>query len=137
MNPIFSLMLSLFLVLGGPGLLAAKTAPKDTQKPPPPTQSLQDLETATADLQENIKDLRRNITMWQKIQWDASLTPAEKKGWRDKAKMYLQECEAYNDLLARVDAKKLPKSDMSRRFLNDRTIFLREVQYLRETLQQP
>jgi hypothetical protein len=137
MSTILSLVFSLFLILGGPGTLGAKTAPKDTKKAPKPTQSIQDLETATADLQENIKDLRRNINMWQKIQWDVNLSPEEKKKWRDKANSYLQECEAYNDLLAKVDAKKLPKSEASRRFLNEKQTFQRELQYLRQTLQMP
>jgi hypothetical protein len=132
-----SLVFCLFLILGGPGILGAKSDPKAAKSPPKPTQPIQNLETAVADLQDNIKDLRHNISSWRKIQGDARLTPVEKKQWRDRAQSYLQECEDYNDLLAKVDANKLPKSEVSRRFLNDRQTFQREVQYLRQTLQQP
>jgi hypothetical protein len=137
MRAVLSLVFSLFLILGSPGILGAKTDPKAAKKPSKPTQSIQDLETATADLQENIKDLRHNINSWRKMQGDNQFTPVEKKQWRDKAQDYLQECESYNDLLTKVDANKLPKSEVSRRFLEERKTFQREVQYLRQTLQQP
>jgi hypothetical protein len=137
MSIILSVVLSLFLILGGPGILVAKTGPKETQKGPKVTQPIQDLETAAADLQENIKDLRHNIHSWQKIHWDAKLPPEERKKWRTKADGYLQECEAYNDLLTKVDAKKLPKSEASRRFLDERQTFQRELQNLRQVLQLP
>ena len=134
MTTIISLIFSCALILAGPEFLWAKAAPKTAPKPP---QSVQDLETTIVDLQENTKDLRHNITSWQKIQWDANLTLAEKMQWRHKAQDYLQECEAYNDLLARVDAKKLPKSEVSRRFLTERQTFQRELESLRETMQKP
>jgi hypothetical protein len=134
MSTIMSVVFSLVLIFSGPDLLWAKTGKKPAPKPP---QSVMDLETATADLQENTKDLRQNITSWRKIQWDSQLTPAEKKQWRDKANTYLQECEAYNDLLDKVEAKKLPKSEVSRRFLAERQTFQRELQFLRETLKKP
>jgi hypothetical protein len=137
MHIILSLFLSLLLTISSPGILGAKTDSKAAKSPPKPTLPVQDLEAAATDLQENIKDLRHNINSWRKIQWDSQLTPVAKKQWRDKAATYLQECEAYYDLLAKVDAKKLPKSELSRRFLNDRQTFQREVQYLRQTLQQP
>ncbi len=146
MFTIMSLIFSFFLILAGPEILWAQSPPTLAQpaKPMPaksakPTlvQPVKDLETATADLQENIKDLRRNITSWRKIQWDSQLAPAEKKSWRDKAKAYLQECEDYNALLDKVDAKKLPKSEAGRRFLTERRIFQGELQYFRETLQKP
>jgi hypothetical protein len=133
---ICSLILSMLLIASGSGLLWAKTIPK-TAKSAPQSQSLQDLESATVDLQENIKDLRRNITNWQKIQKNAQVTPAEKKSWRDKAASYLQECEAYDDTLGKIDAKKLPKSEVSNHFLAARKTFRQELQYLRETLQGP
>lgn len=138
MSTLMSLIFSLLLILAGPELLWAKTDPKPAQAVKPTmAQPIKDLETATADLQENTKDLRRNITSWRKIQWDSHLTPAEKKNWRDKANSYLQECEDYNALLDKVDAKKLPKSEVSRRFLMERQTFQRELQYLRETIQKP
>jgi hypothetical protein len=137
MSTFLSLVCSLMLILAGPGLLWAKSSPKAAKSTPPATQSVKDLEAATADLQENIKDLRRNITNWRKIQWDAQLNPAEKKTWRAKAEAYRQECEAYNELLGKIDAKKLPKSEVSTRFLTARQTFQRELQYLREILQTP
>ena len=79
MSIILPLLVSLLLVLTGPQLLGAKTAPKAGKTSPETTASVKDLESATADLEENIKDLRRNITNWRKIQHDAQLTPAEKK----------------------------------------------------------
>ncbi len=138
MSIIMSLIVSLALILAGPELLGAKTDPKPAQpvKPHKLAPPVKDLETATVDLQENTKDLRRNITSWRKIQWDPQLTAAEKKVWRDKANTYLQECEDYNDLLNKVDAKKLPGSEVSRRFLTERRTFQRELQYFRETLQK-
>jgi hypothetical protein len=145
MSVIMSLIVSLVLILAGPALLGAKTDPKPAQpvtsKPAQPVKPklalpVKDLETATVDLQENTKDLRRNITSWRKIQWDPQLTAAEKKVWRDKANTYLQECDDYNDLLNKVDAKKLPASEVSRRFLTERRTFQRELQYFRETLQK-
>jgi hypothetical protein len=138
MRTIVPLIFSLFLILAGPELLRAKSAPTPAQSVKPASiQSVKDLETATADLQENTKDLRRNITNWRKIQWDSQLTPAEKKNFRDKAKIYLEECDAYNAVLDKVDAKKLPNSEAGRRFLMERQTFQRELQYLRETLQKP
>jgi hypothetical protein len=146
MFTIMSLIFSLVLFLAGPDLLWAKTDPTPAQpvksKPAQPakpkqSQPVKDLETSTADLKENTKDLRSNITSWRKIQWDSNLTPTEKKQWRDKANTYLQECEAYNALLEKVDAKKLPKSEVSRRFLTERSNFQRELQNLRETMQKP
>jgi hypothetical protein len=146
MSTIMSLIFCLVLILAGPELLGAKTDPKPAQpvkskpaKPAKPTlaQPVQDLETATVDLQENIQDLRRNITSWRKIQWDSHLSPVEKKNWRDKATTYLQECEDYNALLDKIDAKKLPESKVSQHFLTERRIFQRELQSLRETLKIP
>lgn len=136
MPTICSLILSMVLIASGSGVLWAKTVPK-TAKSAPQSQSLQDLKAATVDLQENIKDLRRNITNWRKIQKDAQLTPAEQKSWRDKANTYLQECEAYDDALSKIDEKKLPKSEVSNHFLTARKTFRQELQYLRETLQGP
>jgi hypothetical protein len=137
MSTILPLLVSLFLVLSGPQLLGAKTAPKADNKKPETTASVKDLEAAAADLEENIKDLRRNITNWRKIQHDAQLTPAEKKSWREKADTYLKECEAYEDVLAKIDAKKMPESEVRNRFLKARQTFQRELNYLRETLQMP
>jgi hypothetical protein len=134
MFSIMPVVFSLMLIFTGPGLLWAKAAKKTAPKPP---QATQDLETAMNDLKENTKDLRHNITSWQKIQGDSRLTPAEKKQWRDKADAYLQECEAYNELLAKVDAEKLPDSNLSRRFLTERQTFQRELQFFRETLKMP
>jgi hypothetical protein len=132
-----SLIFSLVFILAGPELLwaKAKADPKPTQSVA--TRSDKELETAIVDLQENTKDLRRNITSWRKIQWDAGLTPAEKKNWRNKANTYLQECEDYNAVLEKVDAQKIPKTEVSRRFLMERQTFQRELQYLRETMQKP
>jgi hypothetical protein len=127
MHTIVSLIFTILLILSGPELLGAKTAP----------QPVPDLETATVELQENTKDLRRNITSWRKIQGDAQLSPAKKKIWRDKAKTYLRECEAYNVNLDKVDAKKLPNSELSRRFLLEKQTFQRELQYFQEILQEP
>lgn len=137
MSTIVSVVVCLLLILTSPGFLWAKPAPKAKKNATKPPQSVQELETATADLKENTKDLRHNITNWRKIQSDSQLSPAEKKQWRHKATTYLQECEAYNDLLARVDTKKLPKSELTRRFLAERQIFQRELQFLKETLQMP
>lgn len=137
MSTLISVVLSLLLIMGSPGFLWAKTTPKVKKTVTPPPQSVQDLETATADLKENTKDLRHNITSWRKIQWDSQLPPAEKKQWREKADTYLQECEAYNELLAKVDVKKLPKSEVSRRFLAEKQTFQRELQFFRETLKMP
>jgi hypothetical protein len=137
MSSIVTLLLWLCLVLGGAHRLEAKTDPKGAKTPPPATQSTAELETSVAELQENIKDLRRNISSWRKIQGDANLTSEEKKQWRTKAQEYLQECESYDELLTKINANKLPKSEVSRRFLDDRKTFQREVQYLRQTLQQP
>ena len=137
MSTIISLIFSLILILTGPELLWAKSAPKADKKAAGATESVKDLEAATADLQENIKDLRRNITSWRKIQNDGQLSQAEKKVWHDKANSYVQECEAYNELLVKINAKKLPKSEVSKRFLTARETFQRELQYLRETLQMP
>jgi hypothetical protein len=137
MSTILPLLVSLFLVLSGPQLLGAKTAPKADKKTPEATASVKDLEAAAADLEENIKDLRRNITNWRKIQHDAQLSPAEKKKWRHKADTYLQECEAYGDMLAGIEAKKIPQSEVRNRFLSARQTFQRELQYLRETLHTP
>jgi hypothetical protein len=137
MSTILPLLISLFLVLSGPQLLGAKTAPKADKTPPEATASVKDLEAAAADLEENIKDLRRNITNWRKIQQDSQLTGADKKKWRRKAEAYLQECEAYEDMLAGIDAKKIPQSEVRNRFLSSRQTFQRELQYLRETLHTP
>jgi hypothetical protein len=137
MSTIISLIFSLILVLTSPEFLWAKSAPKAGTKAAVATESVKDLEAATADLQENIKDLRRNITSWRKIQNDGQLSRAEKKVWRDKANSYVQECEAYNELLIKINAKKLPKSEVSKKFLTARETFQRELQYLRETLQMP
>jgi exonuclease VII small subunit len=137
MSITISLLFSLILILTGPELLWAKSAPKAGKNAAEATESVRDLEAATADLQENIKDLRRNITSWRKIQNDGQLSQAEKKVWRDKANSYVQECEAYNELLVKINAKKLPKSEVSKRFLTARETFQRELQYLRETLQMP
>ncbi len=137
MSTILSLLFCLSLILTGPQLLGAKTSPKAQKTSPEATASVKDLESATADLEENIKDLRRNITSWRKIQYDAQLTAAEKKNWRDKADTYLRECEAYDDVLGQVNAKKMPQSEVKSRFLAARQTFQREMQYLRETLQRP
>ena len=137
MSIILSLLISLFLVLTGPQLLGAKTAPKAGKTSPETTASVKDLEAAAADLEENIKDLRRNITNWRKIQHDAQLTPAEKKSWREKADTYLKECAADEDVLAKIDAKKMPESEVRNRFLRARQTFQRELHYLRETLHTP
>ena len=135
MSTILTVVCSLMLILTGPELLWAKTS--KAVKSPPATQSVKELEEATADLQENTKDLRRNITSWKRIQWDAQLSPDDKKGWRRKAEAYLQECEAYDELLSKIDLKKLPKAEIRTRFLTARQTFRRELQYLRESLQSP
>ena len=137
MSIILPLLVSLLLVLTGPQLLGAKTAPKPSKTPPEATTSVKDLESATTDLEENIKDLQRNITNWRKIQHDAQLTSTEKKSWRNRADTYRKECEAYEDVLAGIDAKKMPESEAKNRFLRARQTFQRELHYLRETLQMP
>ena len=137
MSIIVSMMLSLFLTLTGPHLLWAKTSLKANKTAPETTAGVKDLESATADLQENIKDLRRNITSWRKIQGNPQIGQAEKKNWRQKAESYLQDCEAYDEVLKKVDTQKLPPSEVSNRFLAERRTFQRELQYLRETLQKP
>jgi len=137
MSTTISLIISLILISTGPELLWAKSSPKAGKNAAGATESVKNLETATADLQENIKDLRRNITSWRKIQNDGQLSQAEKKVWRDKANSYVQECEAYNELLVKINAKKLPESEVSKKFLTARETFQRELQYLRETLQMP
>lgn len=130
MNRIGLLLLLLAGLLATPPFLAAKTAA-------PPPDSAQELATITSELQENIKDLRRNITSWQQISQDARLPASEKQQWRQKAQAYLQECQAYSDLLARVDPKKLPKTAIADSFLHERQNFLREIQFFAEMLQEP
>jgi hypothetical protein len=140
MPTICSVLVCLVFIVSGSGPAWAKTTQKKTPKTAKSAQqskSLKDLETATVDLQENTKDLRRNITNWRKIQKDGQLTSAEKKNWRDKANTYLQECEAYEDALGKIDPQKLPKSEVSNHFLAARKDFQRELHYLRETLQGP
>lgn len=124
------LILSLVLLFCAPEQLEAK-------KTSPPAQSTQNLEVVTADLKENIQDLRKNITNWRRIQWDPQLTAEAKKDWRLKAQTYLQECREYAAMLDKVDEKKLPKSPASRQFLQERLTFQKELQYFQEVLQQP
>jgi hypothetical protein len=130
MSVSFSIFLTLVLLLAVPEFLWAK-------KTPPPAPATQDLELVTADLKENIQDLRKNITNWRRIQWDSQLTAAEKKDWRLKAQTYLEECREYAAILAKVDEKKLPKSKASRQFLQERLTFQKELQNFQEVLQQP
>lgn len=137
MSKIICLLFSLLLILTGPDPLRAKPPVKKDKITPATSGSVKDLEAATAELQENIKDLRRNITSWRKIQQDAGLSQAEKKNWHTKAGIYLAECEAYDETLKKIDAKKLPRSEVSSRFLTERQTFQREMHYLRETLQGP
>ena len=125
-----AIILALVVLLGAPELVWAK-------KTPPPVQSTQNLELVTADLKENIQDLRKNITNWRRIRWDAQLSAAEKKDWRLKAQTYLQECREYAAMLDKVDEKKLPKSQASRQFLQERLTFQEELQNFQEVLQQP
>ncbi len=122
------LILSVLLVAPGPAG-AAKDAPNPA--------GLAELAAVSAELQENTKDLRRNITHWQKISQDANLAAAEKQQWHQKATAYLQECLAYNTLLAQVDIKKIPDAAAAQRFAADRRTFQRELLFFQEMLQKP
>lgn len=125
-----AILLSLIVFLGTPEFVWAK-------KPPAPVPPTQNLELVTADLKENIEDLRKNLTNWRRIQWDPQLSAAEKKHWRLKAQTYLQECREYSDMLDRVDEKKLPESQASRLFLQERQTFQKELSNFQEVLGQP
>lgn len=134
---IFSFLCILFLTVSGPQFLMAKTLSQAGPKHQEATSTEKELASATNDLTENIKDLRKNITNWRKIQSDGQLTAIEKKSWREKAENYLHDCEAYNDSLISINAKKLPQSEVSSHFLAERQTFQRELNYLRETLHKP
>jgi len=130
MTYIFALFFSLSLVIAAPGTAgAAQDAPA--------AHSLQELATVSAELQENTRDLRRNITHWQKIAGDANLPAAEKKQWHQKANAYLQECLDYSALLDRVEVKKIPDAAAAQRFVAERRNFQRELLYFQEVLQKP
>ncbi len=118
------LLSGMLLFLAVPGLAAAATVGEPSA----------DLETVTAELVENVKDLRRNINSWVKIAADTSLAPAEKKHWQAKAQDYLRECQAYGALLQRLEAKKLGDSPAARRFLAERQVFQRELQFFESIL---
>jgi|GEM_PF-4448402 len=127
-------LLGLWLLLAASLPAAAAQGPA-IAKGASPT-ALQELTTVTAELQENTKDLRRNITHWQRIARDPQLPAAEKKQWHHKAQEYLQECLAYNTLLTQVDVKKIPDRTQADNFLAARRTFQQELQYFQEILQQ-
>ncbi len=130
MTYLIALFVSLSLLSAAPGSAgAAKDAPSSN--------SLQELAAVSAELQENTKDLRRNITHWQKIAGDANLTATDKKQWHQKVNDYLQECLAYSVLLDQIDVKKIPDTAAAQRFVAERRTFQRELLYFQEVLQRP
>ena len=130
MTHIVALFLSLSLLIAvPPSIGAAQDAPT--------ANSLQELAAVSAELQENTKDLRRNITHWQKIAGDANLSADEKKQWHQKARDYLQECLDYSALLDQVEVKKIPDAAAAQRFVAARRTFQRELLYFQEVLQKP
>lgn len=130
MTYIIAFFLSLSLLIVAPRNAGAG-------KEAPAANSLQLLAAVSAELQENTKDLRRNITHWQKIAGDANLSAADKKQWHQKAEDYLQECLAYSAVLDQVDVKKIPDTAAAQGFVADRRTFQRELLFFQEVLQKP
>ncbi|MGQ9921979.1 MAG: hypothetical protein ACUVRZ_11725 [Desulfobacca sp.] len=130
MTYLFTLFLSVSLLLAAP---ANAGAAQDNAA----ANSLQTLATVSAELQENTKDLRRNITHWQKITGDANLSAAEKNQWQQKAAAYLQECLDYSALLDRVEVHKISDAAAAQRFVAARRTFQRELLYFQDVLHKP
>ncbi len=118
------------------GLLLAQPRPVCAAQDPAAATAAQELAAITAEIQDNTKDLRRNITHWQKIAADGNLAAADKKHWRQKAEAYLQECLTYNLLLNQVDLKKIAATATVQDFIQARKTFQRELLFFQEILEK-
>lgn len=128
--------MNLVLWLMALSLLLGQPLPTTAAQDPVAATAAQELAAITAEVQDNTKDLRRNITHWQKIATDGNLTEAEKKHWRQKAEAYLQECLTYSLLLNQVDLKKIAATAPVQDFLQARKTFQRELLFFQEILEK-
>ena len=128
-------LLSLWLFLAA--LLPAAGSPEPALAQGAKAAALPGLAAVTAELQDNTKDLRRNITHWQRLARDPQLSAAEKNQWHQKAMEYLQECLAYSTLLTQVDVKKIPDPEHAQTFLAARRTFQQELLFFQQILSQP
>ena len=99
--------------------------------------TIPDLDQVAQELEQNLKELRRNITAWQQLRHDPQLSAAAKATWREQAQEYLRACQHYLAALAELPPEKLRRSPAGQKILTLKGTFQQETQFLETILAQP
>lgn len=103
----------------------------------PAQETAADLAQMSRELEANLKELRRNITLWRQLVKEGHPDPAQMAAYRERARNYLQACQEYDQALAALPPAKLSQTAAGQKILALRKTFKQEWQYLSELLEQP